>query len=306
MAMDRLARIGRLATIARGLEREGVYNGAKLVRGLLERELLHHADAQLAARPGALADAVAALRVELAGEGGEEPLLAALAAAEAACRDGSTLSLADAPPAHTCRACGELFVALDPPGTCPRCEAPALSFREHLPVWYLEPADPATILEALSATPVRVRDALVSRDDAVLSVPPSPGEWSARDTLEHLLFTEQLLEERLSRLVDEDDPDLRARAMWAETTTSDEGSAATGEPASVLLARYLSLRTATLGRLRGLDPLQWHRSGRHPEWGRVTVLGQAAYFARHEASHLAQLVAAAEGRLPGQREAGRA
>jgi hypothetical protein len=301
MATDRLARIGRLAMLARGLEREGVYNGAKLARALLERELLHHADALFAARPGALADDVAALRAELADEGGEEGLLAALAATEVACRDGATLSLAEAPPAHSCRACGELFITLDPPGACPTCEAPALSFREHLPVWYLEPAEPATVLGALADTPTRVRDALAGRDDAALSASPSPGEWSARDTLEHLAFTEQLLEERVSRLLDEDDPDLRARAMWAETTTSDEGSARTGEPTSVLLARYLSMRTATLGRLRRLEPAQWQRPGRHPEWGRVTVLGQAAYFARHEASHLAQLAAAAEGRLPGQR-----
>jgi F-type H+-transporting ATPase subunit gamma len=76
--------------------------------------------------------------------------------------------------------------------------------------------------------------------------------------------------------------------------------------ASELAARHAELRERTLARLRALDEAGWGRSGRHPEWGRVTVLSQAAYFARHEASHLAQLVAAAEGRLPGSRERGRA
>lgn len=106
----------------------------------------------------------------------------------------------------------------------------------------------------------------------------------------------------LSRVGDVAWPDVAGapRAMWAEVAGSDEGSAPTGEPATVLLARYLELRRATLKRLRGLEGEQWQRAGRHPEWGRVTVLSQAAYFARHETSHLAQLLAATEGRVPGR------
>ena len=67
-----------------------------------------------------------------------------------------------------------------------------------------------------------------------------------------------------------------------------------------MAARVSALRHATVTRLAGLADPDWGRGGNHPEWGRVTVLGQAAYFARHEASHLAQLVAAAQGRLPGR------
>ncbi len=83
--------------------------------------------------------------------------------------------------------------------------------------------------------------------------------------------------------------------------TSDEGSEVTDDAASAIVARYRGLRHGTVDRLRTLDDAGWARGGRHPEWGRVTVLGQAAYFARHEASHLAQLVAAAQGRIPGRR-----
>jgi len=46
MSDARLERIGRLAAVARGLEREGAYNGAKLVRAALERELIRYAEAE--------------------------------------------------------------------------------------------------------------------------------------------------------------------------------------------------------------------------------------------------------------------
>lgn len=295
----RLARVGRLAALARGLEREGGYNGAKLVRAALEREIVRYAEAEAPSGRAALADAVEGLRRELAGEY-PTAYLAGLDAAAAAARDGRTLPLDEAPATRTCRVCGELFVGEDVPATCPTCESPALSFKEHLPVWYLEPAEPGTVLAALHAGPSRVAHALDGRDAETLATPPASGEWSVREALEHLLFAEQLLSERVARLLSEDDPDLVARAVWAETPTSDEGSVQSGDSAPVLFDRYRELRHRTVERLRDLDEAHWGRPGRHPEWGRVTVLSQAAYFARHEASHLAQVVAAADGRVPGR------
>jgi predicted Zn-ribbon and HTH transcriptional regulator len=294
----RLERIGRLAGLARGLEREGVYNGAKLARAALERELLLHAQAADVGY-AALGDAVAATRADLEEEY-PVSFMRSLAAAETAAREGTTLSIDEAPPVRTCRVCGELFVGEEPPSACPVCEAPDVSLREHLPVWYLEPAEPGMVLAALGAGRIRVEAALAGREDAALARPPAPGEWSVRETLEHLLYAEELLAERLRRLLSEDDPDLAARAVWAETPASDEGSVRSGEPASVLLARYRATRDGSLALLAGIGEAEWARAGRHAEWGPVTVLSQAAYFARHEASHLAQLVAAAEGRVPGQ------
>jgi hypothetical protein len=168
-------------------------------------------------------------------------------------------------------------------------------------VWYLDPADRGAILAALAAGPHHVGLALRGRSDDALALQPVPGEWSARQALEHLLYAEELLATRIGRLLEEDGPDLAAKAVWAETPASDEGSSDTGEPASTLASRIGVLRHATVGRLAGLVEADWGRAGQHPEWGRVTVLSQAAYFARHEASHLAQLVAAAQGRLPGRR-----
>lgn len=296
MADHRLELVGRLALVALGLEREGCYNGAKLVRAALDREVLRLADEHAAVGGPAVADALRSVRRDMADQPTE--FTAALVAAEAAVRAGETLPLAAAPRTRTCRTCGELFLGEAAPPTCPRCAAPALSFREHLPTWYLEPAEVDTIMAALEAGPGRLRDIVAAHDDAALALPPTIGAWSVREALEHLVFAEELFATRVERLLAEDDPDLAARAVWSETPPSDEGTLRTGASARELIGRFSDLRSATVGRLRGLDALAWRRAGRHAEWGRVTVLSQAAYFARHEASHVAQVAAAAQGRTP--------
>lgn len=299
MTDDRWARIGRLLAVARGLEKEGAYNGAKLVRASASRELVRLAEAEAPSGPAAAADALDALLADLADQLPPTVVPWLLGLSDAV-REGRTILLRDAPRAHVCRSCGELFLGDDVPVACPTCGAPNLSFREELPVWYLEPADRGAILAALAVGPRHVEDALRGLDDETLARPPASGEWSARDTLEHLLYAEQLLALRIERLVTEVEPDLVAAAVWAETPASDEGSARSGDAASVIAARIHALRRASVERLASLDEADWGRAGSHPEWGRVTVLSQAAYFARHEASHLAQLAAAAAGRLPGR------
>ncbi len=248
----------------------------------------------------AVADALEALVEQL---GGTLPatIADALRPLPSAIRAGRTISLAEAPRTRVCRVCGEAFLGDDVPQACPACEAPALSFHEELPVWYLEPADSGAILAALAAGPRRIALALDAHSDESLGRQPAAGEWSARQALEHLLYAEELLAARISRLIDEDEPNLAAAAVWAETPASDEGSAETGLAATAIASRIGDLRHETVGRLAGLPDAGWARAGQHPEWGRVTVLSQAAYFARHEASHYAQLVAAAQGRLPGHR-----
>ncbi len=299
---ERLARIGRLAATARGLEREGAYNGAKLLRAAMQSELIRYAEAEAPSGARQAADAVDLLVAELGSDlpAGLASLLGGIAETV---RSGGTVALGDAPRVRVCRTCGAVFLGDNVPASCAACEAPVLSFHEELPVWYLEPADRGAILAALAAGSRHIGDAVAGRDDASLAMQPAPGEWSARQTLEHLLFTEELFSLRIGRLLSEDRPDLAAAAVWNRTSTSDEGSVATTDPASVLAARVRELRAANVNHLASLPDESWGRAGDHPEWGRVTVLSQAAYFARHESAHMAQLVAAADGRLPGSREA---
>ncbi|MFM7685015.1 MAG: DinB family protein [Actinomycetota bacterium] len=295
---DRLVRIGRLAAVSQGLEREGAYNGAKLLRALMESELARHAAAEA---PSGMSAAGAALDDLLAEMGDHIPAAVAALLPTVAdhVRAGRTIPLDDAPRAHVCRACGEVFLG-ELPERCPVCEAPPLSYKELLPIWYLEPVESQALLQALEASRLQVLAAVDSRSDGALSAQPAPGEWSVRQALEHMLFAEGLFAERIGRLIEEDQPNLASRAVWAETPTSDEGSADSDLGASQLAAEISALRSATIARLAGLSADGWQRRGWHPEWGGVTVQTQASYFGRHMASHMAQLAAAAEGRLAGR------
>ena len=232
----RLERIGRYAAVARGLEREGAYNAAKLLRAALQRELVRYAEQEGPSGGTAAADALETLVTDLGPvlAPGVEQLLRPL---PDAVRAGHTISLREAPRVHVCRVCGETFTGDDVPTSCPSCEAPALSFHEELPVWYLGPADRGAILGALVGGPRHLARALDGHSEEELARQAAPGEWSARQALEHLLFCEQLLAKRIGRLLDEEEPDLVAAAVWADTPASDEGSTATGEPAAVIAAQ---------------------------------------------------------------------
>lgn len=294
----RTATMSELSGLARGLEAGGIYNGAKVVRALLDRELIEAANAGAPANEEETGTRAAALADRLEASGEDPAIVAALRAAARAAIDSAPLLLVDAPRTWSCRACGRISIATLPK-TCPDCEAPGAMAREQVPVWYLEPITPAAALAELEAGEVALAAIVEGRSDDALARPPRPGEWSARETLQHLVAAEELLATRVPRMLDEDDPELVAAAAWV-LPASDEATVETEESAGALLARHRAMREASLERLRAIPPDAWLRTGRHPEWGMVTVLAQAGYFARHLWSHLAQVRAAVDGRLPGQ------
>ena len=57
-----------------------------------------------------------------------------------------------------------------------------------------------------------------------------------------------------------------------------------------MLAAYRSQAAATVTLLENLPLRAWGRTGRHTEFGRVTVLQQVGYFAYHEAFHYPDFV----------------
>jgi len=207
---ERLVRIGRLAAVSQGLEREGAYNGAKLLRAALERELVRLAAAEA---PSGGAATAAALEQLLADLGPELPAAMRdhLPVVAGHVRAGRTIPLEDAPRSRVCRACGEVFLGESLPPTCPVCEAPPLSYKELHPIWFLEPTTPAELLEGIEEGRRQVLATVDGRSEAVLARQPAPGEWSARQTLEHLSFAEGLFAERIGRLLDEDSPNLASR-----------------------------------------------------------------------------------------------
>ena len=169
----RLERIGRYAAVARGLEREGAYNAAKLLRAALQRELVRYAEQEGPSGGTAAADALDALVTDL----GPVPPRAWSSSSARPARPGRPHDLPRGGAAgRTCAAsAARPSWATTSRRPARACEAPALSFHEELPVWYLGPADRGAILAALVGGPRHLARALEGRTDEELARPPAPG-----------------------------------------------------------------------------------------------------------------------------------
>ena len=258
--------------------------------------------AALAGAPGdeaATGEAVARLADDLAAAGEDPALVGGLRAAARAATDGTPLPLADAPRTWSCRGCGRIAVGVVTE-SCPTCEAPPELAREQLPVWYLEPMSPAAALGGLQAGAEALAAIFGRHGDVALARPPRPGEWSvARDAPAPgrgggAAHGPRPSDARRGRSVAGGHSGLRSCRHPTRRRSRPSS------PASALLRRHREMREATITRLRGLPDADWQRTGRHPEWGTVTVASQAAYFTRHLWSHLAQVRAAVDGRVPGE------
>lgn len=240
--------IVQLFGVARGLEDEGRYNEAKFYRAAGFAELVRNTIDHPRVGDG--------LDAAMLGSGVQLP-------------DDTTQRV------FICRLCGELFTG-PPPDRC--CRSGFLSFMEVLPIYYLEPLEPAAIAGALAEMPSLMRETCggLTQESA------GRGEWPVQEICSHLLSAERLLIGRARRTVAEEDPEFRTVAP----------SAVKEEPGSsfvVLIDSFARERATDLEWIRRLRPDDWLRTGRHPEWGRITLAQQLSYLARHEHSHLGDL-----------------
>ena len=283
-------RMGMEVSLARGLEAGGYYNLAKLLWALAYADEIRRS--QIGGVPSGeepLVLALTALRQELEQSGAAAEALAYLDRGTRAVAKRAELSWGEAGEIAVCRACGQLLLGIVPE-RCPGCGAWSLTFRFFLPVHFLEPLDPGTAAQALEATPRIVENLLDGLTVDQTAAPLAPGEWSMREGLHHLLVTEVLLSGRVRQILEKDRPKLAGLAAWAERIEGDLG-------AQEIFRRFRESRQATVERLRGLSLEQWYRQGEHEEFGSVTLLQQASYFARHDQSHLAQLETIREAAL---------
>jgi hypothetical protein len=152
--------------------------------------------------------------------------------------------------------------------------------------------EPAAIA-VLRATPRLLRDLLAD-------IPPesasqaAAGEWSARETLAHLVDTEAgVLGERVRRIVEEERPFIRSIDAPARLAA---GGYATRTAAS-LLEEFSVLRARHLPWLERLDEASLSRAGNHDEAGEITASDVIHQWAYHDLMHLGQIAAALQDRL---------
>ncbi|HET7010962.1 MAG TPA: DinB family protein [Anaerolineales bacterium] len=276
-------RVGTEIALARGLEAGGYYNTAKLLWALAYSDEIRRSEIEGVPKGEAtLVQGLKALQKELEQSGAPARALDYLKRGLQGVEQRGELGWHDSGDLAVCRSCGTLMIAAIP-DRCPGCGAWKLTFRVFLPVHFLEPLEPETALKWLKATPKILGELMAGLDAASISAPPAPGEWSMREAMHHFLLTEGLLSGRVRQLLEEDRPRLVGVSAWA---AEPEDS-----PAEEMLARFRDSRRETVDRLAELNAEQWMRVGDHDEFGPVTLLQQASYFARHDHSHLAQVEA---------------
>lgn len=111
-------------------------------------------------------------------------------------------------------------------------------------------------------------------------------EWSVKEQLAHLWLMERAYDAWVAACLREPDPELAA--IRPEPVAISIGRA-NQHPLQELLDGLASERERTLTLIRGLTPVDYDRSGHHPNFGRLTVLQWLRSFYRHDRMHRDQI-----------------
>ena len=291
--MEKYDALVQMLALASKMEIEGQYNLAKLLRAATHGLLRQAAYQQkLPTDKADLAGAVEHLAQALPSLGVAPDLASALQRSAASMLQGQLPLIDDAPNPFVCRACGHIFLS-EPVAPCPTCNASPATFQQFPPVYWLVALDPFQALAHLRQTPQQVAALLEGLSDAVLERQPADGGWSIRHVITHLRDAQLLVDDRIQLMLAEENPSLEAKAVFEWATQAGERP----QTAQQIFDTYHLSRRDTLARLERIPLADWWRSGRHQEFGVVTILQQASYFAMHEVTHLPQLEELKRGML---------
>jgi hypothetical protein len=130
-----------------------------------------------------------------------------------------------------------------------------------------------------------VPDRLAAAARSAIGRPVPAGEWGPSEVVRHLIAVEEAVWiVRLRQLAAGEKP----RWPWVEP---DPWQGAPEATLDELLARFASLRAATVAILDGLDPEGWSRTGLHATWGEVDVAALMIRAVDHDEEHIASFVA---------------
>lgn len=274
-----------LFALAARLEGEGQYNLAKLTRAAADS--LGRAAAYGVAVPAAK-DALAAdikrTAQALARLHASDALVAALTQGAEVMAAGELPLISLIPHPYVCRTCGHLALG-EPEANCPTCGAWPDAFQRFMPNYWFDALEPFAALQRLRQTPLDVAQLLDGLSEAQLNQTPEDGGWAIRNVLIHLRDAQGVFAARLELFRQEEHPSLAAKAVWT-WAASEEARPPT---ALEIFEAYKASRAETLARLEELPLAHWWRTGRHQEFGEVTLRQQASYFAAHEVTHLSQI-----------------
>ena len=193
----------------------------------------------------------------------------------------------EAPDVFVCRTCGYLAMKV-PPSHCPDCGSWPGRFRKFVAFFNgdnTEPINPIEVIKLLGRNAKDLERLVNGLSEEQLTRIPSKNEWSIRDHVAHFYDAQEMLDARLDLMLEQDDPELAALAIYDYATEGERHPSLT----SKMLAKFLTDRARTVARLEELPLKDLWRTGRHSEFGQMTILRQVAYLAYHEQTHLPEI-----------------
>lgn len=271
----------RLLSLALRLEGEGQYNLAKLARAQadsLSRRAAWELD--LPSDKETLANEIERLADSL----NDADLQIAFRKGASALTSGRLPLIHEIPHPYVCRACGHLTLG-GTPEKCPDCGAWGRTFQWFPPVYWLEALDPAEALERLRKTPLEVAALLDGLSEEAMNRPAADGGWAIRNIVSHLRDAQGVISFRVNLFLSEENPVLESKAVFAWARDENERPPSTRE----IFEAYQSSRLEMIAKLELIPFADWWRTGRHEEFGVVSIKQQVSYFASHELTHLPQI-----------------
>ena len=271
----------QLLSLALRLESEGQYDIAKLTRAQADSISRRAAwELNLPNDKETLANDIERIAASL----DDADLQAAFRAGASALTSGRVPLIEQTPHPYVCRTCGHLAL-VNAPEKCPTCGAWGGTFQWFPPVYWLEALDPAEALEQLRKTPLEVAALIEGLSEEALTRPADDGGWTIRNVVSHLRDAQGVLDFRIDLFLKEKNPVLEMKQVWTWAKDESERPPSTRE----IFETYLSTRREVIAKLETIPLADWWRTGRHEEFGIVSIKQQVSYFAAHELTHLPQI-----------------
>jgi hypothetical protein len=145
------------------------------------------------------------------------------------------------------------------------------------------------LLEAYRRGPERIRGALTGLSEEALRAHSIPGKWSALEIGLHVVDSELIGAARMRLVLGGDEPPL---PFYDQDRWSREFGYQAGDRAALnqALDLFAALRATTLALLAQASPADWARTGRHAEYGAVTLRNLLELYADNSERHVAQIL----------------
>ena len=141
------------------------------------------------------------------------------------------------------------------------------------------------LINEIERVPEALRSTVTGLSSSQLDTPYRDGGWTVLQVIHHLSDSHMNAYIRFKFALTEDEPLINAyeEDLWAKLPDNKS------TPAEVSLALLESLHRRWVGLLRSMNPEEWKRAFRHPQYGPMPLEKNLALYAWHGKHHVAHI-----------------